>query len=158
MALVFGLRSQLLGRVGEKTYLTLAIFAGIACTRAVPCGVQPVLEDSVRKLTGIALKAFPVHAEGGAGDGRVVEFTWVPALGLFAAVRVGALGPVVASYSRASLDLKGVHAELICAKPGVVNVVRIELGRSDDLGKLLLGEIVETGIDAIQHFYGWTRF
>jgi hypothetical protein len=42
--------------------------------------VQPVLEDSVRKLAGISLVVFNVHAEGRAGDGRVVEFTQVAAL------------------------------------------------------------------------------
>lgn len=82
--------------------------------------------------------AFSMHAEGGAGDGRVAEFTRVAALRLFASVGVGALRPVVAAHSRAPLDLIGVHAELVRAEDSFVNVVDIVLSRSENIGKLAL--------------------
>jgi hypothetical protein len=103
----------------------------------------------VRKLTRIALEAFPV-TESGASDGRVDELSWITALSLFATVGIGALGPVMATHSRTPLYLISVHAELVGAEDNFVNGIVVVLGRYE-VGNLVFGESVDTGIDAFQH-------
>lgn len=138
----------------KKTYLTLAITPSIARTRAIPSWVKPILEDSMRELTGVTLEAL-AGSKGQACNGGVAKLTWIAALSLFAAVSIGALGPVVASDSRTPFYLIGVHSELIGAKDSFVDVIVVDgvvvVFRRYEVGKLVFGESVDAGIYAFQH-------
>lgn len=137
----------------KKTYLTLAITPSIACTRAIPIWVKPILEDSMRELTGVTLETL-AGSKGRACNGGVAKLTRVAALSLFAAVSIGALGPVVASQSRTPFYLIGVHSELIGAEDSFVDVIVVDgvvEFRRYEAGKLVFGESVDAGIYAFQH-------
>lgn len=115
------LRTQLVGGVGEETDLALAERSGIACARAVPGRVEPVLEDAVSELAELALVA-RAGPERWANDGAVTVLAGVAARGPLALVSVRALSPVVASHYRTPFDLVSVHSEFIGAVYSVLHM------------------------------------
>lgn len=132
---------QLLRGVSEEAHLARAEPASIAGARAVTSRVEPVLEHPMRVLARVVLVTDAVP-EGRAGYGGVAVPARVAALSLLAAVSVGAIGPVVAPHSRATLDLIGEHPELVGAEETIVMVmVNVLLNRN---------EVVEW--DPIKHF------
>ena len=122
MAPCFALRTELLRRVSKETRLALTKPPRIACTRAVPRGVNPVLKNTVSQPTRISLITPSVSKRWTSG-GTVGYPAWVPPLCLLATVRVGAVGPVVAADPRAPPDLVHVHAELIGAVDCLLDIV-----------------------------------
>lgn len=150
------LETKLLRRVREEAHLASAKRARIARARPVPGRVEPVLEDPVGELAVVALAALarPVSR---ADDGRVVVLARVSARGLLAPVSVRALGPVVASHSRAPFDLVGEHAELIREVDGLLDasIVLLYTESWPRVPSLVWG-LVETGlsVDSMGHFQG----
>lgn len=146
-ALVLGLGTELLGRVGEEADLALTELAGVACTRAVPGRVKPVLKDAVSELARAALEA-AAAAEGRTGDGNVVDLAGVATLGLLTAVGVGALSPVVASGPGTALHFVSVHPELV----RVVNLGKL-VGEMLCVACVIIREIPTTIpiLDSFQH-------
>lgn len=136
----------------EEADLALAELTRIARAGAVPGGVQPVLEHAVGEFAGVAFLA-PTVTERRADDGGVVVLTGVSPLSLLAAVGVRALRPVVAPHPRASLDLVGVHSELVGAIDRLIDRTVVQFGRGRSREVVVVGEVVDGGVDAFQHFF-----
>lgn len=148
---------QLVRRVSKETDLSGAQQARIADARAVTRRVEPILKHPVRVLARVALIADAV-AERRADYGGVGIPTRVAALSLLSAMRVGAVGPVVGTHSRAALDFVGVHPEVVRGEETIVMVMVEELlnrnRNRDELIELVpVKHFLDTNVITILIFY-----